>query len=271
MPTVAEELAARSIVIVGGTSGLGLSAARACVRAGAQVTLVGRTGHSAKLAQDELGEAARIHLGDATDPLVAAEAISVSLDAFGRFDALYHVAGGSGRRFGDGPLHEVTDEGVNQTLQLNLASLIFSNRAAVRAFLQRKTGGTILNMSSVLGASPSSHFFAAHVYAAAKAAVPGYTKSCASYYAQNNIRFNAIAPALVDTNMARRATDDEVIRQFIRTKQPLDGGRVGKPEDLDAAVVYLLSDASRYVTGQVLTVDGGWSVSEGQVSGETRR
>lgn len=258
-------LSARSIVIVGGTSGLGLSAAKACVRAGANVVLVGRTIDSANQAMEELGEAARIYVGDATDPSTATEAIAIALEAFGRFDALYHVAGGSGRQFGDGPLHEVTDDGVAQTLQLNLSSLIYSNRAAVRTFLKHKTGGTILNMSSVLGTSPSPHFFATHVYAAAKAAIPGYTKSCAAYYAGDNIRFNAIAPALVDTNMAQRAVDDDVIQQFIRTKQPLDGARVGKPEDLDAAVVYLLSDGSRYVTGQVLAVDGGWSVSEGQI------
>ena len=72
-----------------------------------------------------------------------------------------------------------------------------------------------------------------------------------------------IAPALVDTPMAQRAVGNDAIQQFIRAKQPLDGGRVGRPEDLDAAVVYFLSDESRYVTGQVLAVDGGWSVSEG--------
>ncbi len=261
-------LAERSVVVIGGTSGLGLSAAKACVCVGANVVVVGRSADSAKQAQDILGAAAQVHLGDATDGSTASDAISLALDAFGRFDALYHVAGGSGRQFGDGPLHEVTDEGVNQTLQLNLASMILSNRAAVRAFLEHQTRGVILNMGSVLGDSPSPHYFATHVYAAAKAAVPGFTKSCAAYYARHNIRFNAIAPALVDTNMARRAVEDQEIREFIRTKQPLEGGRIGKPEDLDDAVVYLLSDASRYVTGQVLTVDGGWSVSDGQLPNE---
>ena len=72
------------------------------------------------------------------------------------------------------------------------------------------------------------------------------------------------APALVETPMSRRAAGDEAILDFIRTKQPLDGGRIGRPEDLDAAVVYFQSDASRFCTGQVLSVDGGWSVTEGQ-------
>jgi NAD(P)-dependent dehydrogenase (short-subunit alcohol dehydrogenase family) len=125
-------------------------------------------------------------------------------------------------------------------------------------------GGTILNMGSVLGFSPSRKYFATHAYAATKSAVIGFTRSCAAYYAPHNIRFNVIVPALIETPMSQRAANDETIMQFVRTKQPLDGGRIGRPEDVDAAVVYLLSDASRFCTGQVLTVDGGWTVTEGQ-------
>jgi NAD(P)-dependent dehydrogenase (short-subunit alcohol dehydrogenase family) len=91
------------------------------------------------------------------------------------------------------------------------------------------------------------------------------TKAAASHYAAKNIRFNAICPGLVDTPMAARAVQDPEIQKFIVTKQPLDGGRIGRAEDLDAAVVFLLSDAAKFVTGQVLSVDGGWGVSEGQV------
>ena len=253
----------RSVVIVGGTTGLGLSAAKACVQAGASVVVCGRNPESAASAQQALGSNARVIVGDATDSSTADTAIRTALDAFGRFDSLYHVAGGSGRQAGDGPLHEVTDAGVEATLRLNLVSLIYSNRAAVRAFLERDAGGSILNMGSVLGWSPSPQFFATHVYAAAKSAVIGFTKSCAAYYAPHNIRFNVLAPALVDTPMAKRAMRDDAISQFICAKQPLDGGRVGQPEDLDAAVVFFLSDESRYVTGQVLAVDGGWTVSDG--------
>jgi NAD(P)-dependent dehydrogenase (short-subunit alcohol dehydrogenase family) len=117
-------------------------------------------------------------------------------------------------------------------------------------------------MTTVLAFSPSPEFFATHAYAAAKAAVIGLTKSCAAYYATRGIRFNAIAPGLVETPMARRATEDDATMSFIHKKQPLDGGRVGQPTDLDAAVVYFLSDQSKFVTGQVLAIDGGWSVSE---------
>jgi NAD(P)-dependent dehydrogenase (short-subunit alcohol dehydrogenase family) len=90
------------------------------------------------------------------------------------------------------------------------------------------------------------------------------TRAAAAAYARDSIRFNVVAPALVDTPMAQRAAGDQEIMQFVRSKQPLDGGRIGQANDLDGAAVYLLSDAARFVTGQVLAVDGGWGVSEGQ-------
>src|SRR5262249_8114652 len=109
------------------------------------------------------------------------------------------------------------------------------------------------------------HYFATHAYAAAKAAVIGLTRSAAAYYAPARIRLNVIAPALVATPMSQRAQEDLEILRFISTKQPLDGGRIGHPSDLDGAVFYFLSDEARFVTGQVLAVDGGWCVAEGQI------
>lgn len=261
-------LANRAIVIVGGTTGLGFSGTKALLRAGAGVVVVGRDPESAERAGSDLETRApgrSIALaGDAIEPETAPAAIAACLERFGTFDGLYHVAGGSGRSFGDGPLHEITDEGIDKTLDLNVKSLILSNRAAVRSFRERKVPGAILNMGSVLGHSPSPRYFSTHVYAAAKAAVIGFTQSAAAYYAGQNIRFNVIAPGLVETPMAQRAANDGEIMRFIQTKQPLDGGRIGQPEDLDDLVVYLLSGRSRFVTGQVIAVDGGWSVTEGQ-------
>jgi NAD(P)-dependent dehydrogenase (short-subunit alcohol dehydrogenase family) len=119
-------------------------------------------------------------------------------------------------------------------------------------------------MGSVLGFSPSPKYFVTHAYAATKSAVVGFTQSIAAYYASNNIRINALTPALVETPMSKRAANDELIMSFIKTKQPLDGGRIGKPEDLIGAAIYFMSDYSIFTTGQVLSVDGGWSISEGQ-------
>jgi len=252
------------LVIIGGSTGLGLSAAKAFVNEGARVVIVGRDRTNLAKAQKALGKSARGSAGDATNPKTAEGAIREAIKAFGRFDGLYHVAGGSGRKMGDAPLDQITDDGWKYTLDLNLTSLFYSNRVAARQFLKQKTGGAILNIGSVLGFSPSPHFFATHAYAAAKAAVIGFTKSAAAYYAPHNIRFNVLAPALVATPMSERAQGDAAIVEFMKTKQPLDGGRIGQPTDLDAAAVYFMSDASKFVTGQVLAVDGGWSVTEGQ-------
>jgi NAD(P)-dependent dehydrogenase (short-subunit alcohol dehydrogenase family) len=240
------ELDGKVIVIIGGTSGLGLSAARAVVAAGGRVVAVGREDEHRAAAEALIGPGGVVIGADAEDPAVASAAIARAVTDFGGFHGLYHVAGGSGRAIGDGPLHEISNEGWRQTLDLNLTSLFFSNRTAAQYFVERHAGGVVLNMSSVLAFSPSPQHFATHAYAA------------------YDVRFNVVAPGLIETPMSRRAIADGAIRKYIVDKQPLGGGRIGKPDDLDAAVVYLLSDASRFVTGQVLAIDGGWSVSEGQ-------
>jgi len=255
----------KNLVIIGGTTGLGLSAARAFVENGANVVVVGRNEENVTEAGSILGSKATAIAGDAVEPLTAILAIDACIRNFGSFNGLYHVAGGSGRKMGDGPLHELTLEGWNKTLELNLTSLMLSNQAAIRHFLRQETGGAILNMGSVLGYSPSPQFFSTHAYATAKSAVIGFTKSVAAYYAKYNIRANVIAPALVETPMSQRAAGDDEILGFIKTKQPLDGGRIGHPSDLDALAVYFMGDQSKFTTGQVVAVDGGWTLSEGQL------
>jgi NAD(P)-dependent dehydrogenase (short-subunit alcohol dehydrogenase family) len=256
-------LGGKVIVIVGGTSGLGLSAARAILEAGGRVVAIGRDDEHLPAARSALGASGVAFAADAADPAAASSAIARAVSEFGACHALYHVAGGSGRAFGDGALHEVTEDGWRRTIDLNLTSVFLSNRAATRHFLEQGAGGVVLNVSSVLAFAPAPRFFATHAYAAAKAGVIGLTKSAASRYAADNIRFNVIAAGLVDTPMSRRATQDGTIRDWVRTRQPLDGGRVGHVEDLDVAVVYLLSDAARFVTGQVIAIDGGWSLGAG--------
>lgn len=253
----------KSIVIMGGTGGLGFSAAKACAAEGANLVLVGRNESKLTAALAEL-DTARGIVGDATESTTAERAIQEAVQHFGKLDGLYHVAGGSGRRLGDGPLHDITDEGWQYTIDLNLQSLFYANRAAVRQLLAQGTGGSVVNMSSVLADSPSPKYFATHTYAATKAGAIGLTRAAAAYYASQSIRFNAVAPALVATPLASRALGDAEIMNYVASKQPLDGGRAGHPEDLDEAIVFLLSDAARFITGQVLQVDGGWTVTEGQ-------
>ncbi len=257
-------LANKNIVIIGGTTGMGLSAAKAFVKEGANVIVVGRNEDHVCKAKKTLGENADGMSADATHPDTAINAIQLCVERFGGFDGLYHVAGGSGRKMGDGPLHELSLEGWNKTMEINLTSLMLSDQAAIKKFIELKKSGTILNISSILGLSPSPEYFSTHAYAAAKSAVIGFTKSVAAYYAGDNIRVNVIVPALVETPMAQRAANDEKIQSFIKTKQRLDGGRIGQPEDLDGLAVYFMSDQSGFTTGQVIAVDGGWSISEGQ-------
>jgi NAD(P)-dependent dehydrogenase (short-subunit alcohol dehydrogenase family) len=254
----------KCIVIIGGTSGLGLSAARVFVQEGAKIVVVSNDAESVVRTAAQLGGHSLGYSGDATKEGTAEEAIKLCVKSFGAFNGLYHVAGGSGRKLGDGPLHELTWEGWNKTLELNLTSAMLSSRAAVKKFRESGKGGSLLLMASVLGYSPSPKYFDTHAYAASKAAIIGFTRSIAAYYAKDNIRVNAVAPSLMQTPMAQRAASDENILSFIKSKQPLDGGRMGVPSDLDGAAIYFMSDYSKFTTGQILAVDGGWEVTEGQ-------
>src|SRR5947207_14144755 len=113
-------LAGKVVVIVGGSSGLGLSAAKGCVAAGAKIVAVGRDAETVARAAAELPNDACVFAAEATDPNTAPAAIDRAVQTYGGFHALYHVAGGSGRSLGDGPLHEITDDGWQKTLDLNL-------------------------------------------------------------------------------------------------------------------------------------------------------
>lgn len=254
----------KSIVIVGGTSGIGIVAAKAFVAEGAKVYAVGLETEESKLLQSQYPNELTFYYADAREEGTASKAIESCIALYGSFNGLYHVAGGSGRKFGDGPLHEMSLEGWEETFRLNLTSMMLSNRAAVTSFLKHGISGSILNLSSVLGSSPSPEYFTTHAYATSKAAIDGFVKSTAAYYAKHNIRINAIAPGLVESPMSKRASENEVIQNFIKTKQPLDGGRNGQAQDLVGAAIYFMSDYSKFTTGQLLKIDGGWSVSEGQ-------
>ena len=222
-------LAGKRIVVIGGTAGLGFSAVKAFIAAGARVVAVGLKPENVINAQREFGQVATVICGDASRSETAASAVAMAVETFGGLDGLYHVAGGSGRRFGDGPLHEITDEGWTATLNLNLTSLFYSSRAAVRQFIAQRSGGTVLNIGSALGFSPSRTYFATHAYATSKAAVVGFTKSCAGYYAQSGIRFNVLAPGLTETPMAQRAAADKAILTIRRNSHWTEAGLANLP------------------------------------------
>ena len=244
-------------MIVGGTSGIGASAARHFYTEGAHVTVLGLPDFD----RTQLPDSIAVLEGDMLEDGIMVKLFQLAMDRFGSIDALYHVAGGSGRKFGDGPITSMSREAWQATLDLNLTGVMLSNRAAINYFLESGRGGAILNLGSVLATSPSPGHFETHAYATAKSAILGLSRSLASSYARNNIRVNVLAPGLVDTPMAARAMNNPEIQTFVSEKQPLDGGRPAVPADLDGAAAFLLSDQARFITGQILAVDGGWSLT----------
>jgi NAD(P)-dependent dehydrogenase (short-subunit alcohol dehydrogenase family) len=252
-------------VIVGGTTGLGLAAAQRFVDEGARLVVAGRSVDKGAAAVDDLGGASRVQFFscDASDSTQVQLLFEHVIESLGGLDVLYHVAGISGRKHGDGPLAECTEEGWQTTLDTNLKSVFLTNRAAVRHWLERKQAGVILNMASVLAFAPSPRYFDTYAYAATKGGIIAMSKEAAARYAPHKVRINVIAPGLIDTPMAARACQDESVRRFLHTKQPLSAGP-GRPEDCADAAVFLCSDEARFITGTVLPVDGGWCVSEGQ-------
>ena len=240
------------IVLITGGTGIAAATARLAAEESARVLLTGIT------AEENLP--VEFHQADLTRAAEAAGAVSACISRFGGLDALYNVAGISGRRFGDGPLHLCSEQGWDTTMDTNVKSMFLVARAVLSYWMGEKRGGAILNMSSVSSWSPEPKHFATHAYAASKAAVIGLTRAMAAYYAPFGIRVNAIAPGLVRTPMSRRAQMDPEILESMKSKQPLLQGLI-EPEDVARASVFLLSDDARTVTGEIFIIDAGWSVS----------
>ncbi len=256
------------VLLLSGASGIAAETARLAAAEGAKLFFVSLGEEECAALYDEIVSRTP-HCGyvsgDLNDTAVADRAASECVARFGRIDALFNVAGISGRRFGDGPLHECTDEGFDITVKVNLRTMFGLSRAVLRQMLAQDAAengqrGAILNMATVTAYSPQRDYFATHAYAAAKGAVIGMTTAMASYYAPHGIRVNAIAPGLVRTPMSRRAQSDERILALMEKKQPLAGGML-EPVDVARTALFLLSDAARMTTGEIVSVDGGWHVS----------
>lgn len=209
-----------------------------------------------------IGATAEFGRADLTVEEEAVAAFSSCIERFGRVDGLFAVAGGSGRRFGDGPVDAIPKVGWDTTIELNLSPAFLSAREAVRAMKghPQDRGGSIVLVSSVLAAHPSD-VFATHAYAAAKGATVSMARAMASYYGPDSIRVNVIAPGLVLTPMSERAASDPGSVAYAEAKQPLARGFLD-PHDVARAALFLLSDESSRITGQVIEVDGGWGVTE---------
>ena len=233
-------------IVTGGASGIGLATAELFAQEGAHVIVFDI--HSK--------DTDSVHV-DVTSAPEVESAIQTVIDKQGRLDILVNVAGGSGRKWGDGPADSCTLEGWDKTLALNLDSVFYCCKYGLQVMLAQ-AGGVIVNVSSVLGMVGGDEDFATHAYASSKGAVISLTRSIASYYAPRGIRANVICPSLIATPMSQRARESEHIRSRLPHLQPLTGD-FGSPKDVAQAALYLASDESSFVTGSVLTVDGGWT------------
>ncbi|MEV4604576.1 glucose 1-dehydrogenase [Amycolatopsis sp. NPDC049253] len=238
-------------VVTGASSGLGAGFARALAEAGTDVVLAARrTDRLAEVAASvrDRGRRAAVVAADVSDPVGCDGLVQAALAEFGRIDVLVNNAGvGTAVP----ALHETPEE-FRRVVDVNLNGVYWAAQACGRVM---EAGSSIVNISSVLALIKSYAPQAA--YAASKAGVLGLTRDLAQQWSgRRGIRVNAIAPGYFASEMTEDIPDD-VLLPFVKQHSPL--GRLGKQHELDAAVVFLASDASSYVTGTTLAVDGGMS------------
>jgi NAD(P)-dependent dehydrogenase (short-subunit alcohol dehydrogenase family) len=260
---VEKRLAGKTAIVTGASSGIGLAAARLFAAQGANVLLAARRAELLETAKTsialETGNDALLTVStDVSSEAAVIAMIDAAVVQWGRLDCIFNAAGISGRRFGDGPAADCTLDGWNTVLTSNLTSIFLCTKYALQAMLPNESG-SIVNLASVLGMVGGDEHFATHAYAASKGGIIAFTRAVASYYATQHIRANVIAPGLIRTNMSLRAQSDAEIVDALPHLQPLTGD-FGAAEDIAQAALYLASDESRFVTGIVLPVDGGWTV-----------
>ena len=203
---------------------------------------------------------AGFYVADVRDEAAVKNSVAACVGRFGKVDALFNVAGISARSLGDGPLHQCTTEAWDTVMNVNARGTFLMCREVLRIWTRDSQAGVILNMSSSVVRHPEREHFATLGYAASKGAVEAMTLSAAAYYAPAGIRINAIAPGLVQTPMSARAQGDPRLLEYMVDKQPLTRGMM-EPDDIAKAACFLLRRDSSPITGQVVTVDGGWAVS----------
>ena len=249
----------KNMLVTGAAGGIGRATALRLATEGAKVALLdldeAGLQETRRGIEAQGGEALPIPL-DLRDGQAVREAVDQVVQTWGRLDGVFNGAGASGRRWGDGPVDQCTEEGWQRTLDVNLTSIFLVCKYTLPALLPVR--GAVVNLASVLGIVGGDEDFATHAYAASKAGIIGLSRAMASYYAPQGVRVNVVAPGLIATPMSQRAQSDPHIQARLPHLQPLTGA-MGTPEDVAAAVAYLISDDARFVTGTVLAVDGGWT------------
>ena len=256
---VTDAFAGRAVLITGATSGIGRASAEAFAACGAKVLCSGRDEERGEALIDVIraaGGTAEFIAGDVTDSIFCDALVSETAERFGRLDALFNNAGIALI----GEIDEFSDADWKRIVDVNLNAVFYVARAAVRQ-MKRNGGGAIVNMSSISGLHG---FPGSPAYAATKGAVVLLTKVMALDHAKNNIRVNAICPGDIDTGMtdefyASEGKEPAELRAWLFENTPL--GRIGTVEELAQCVLFLASDGAAFMTGAMMSVDGGLCAS----------
>ena len=247
------DLSGRVALVTGGTSGLGLGMAEALSHAGATIAIAGLDDEGAGAAVETLREGGAEAMLVTADVAVAEDVERMTSDvvqALGGIDILVCSAGIRQHE----PLLETEEAEIDRLMDVNVKGTLFCNKTVGRHMIERRRGA-IINISSQgsFAALPGRS-----VYCAGKAAVNQLTRVLAADWASHGVRVNAIAPGLCITPMTEEVCRDEARIERLVARIP--AGRLGVPDDLAGAVIFLASDAARYVIGHVLIVDGGWTL-----------
>ena len=241
------------VLITGGLTGIGRAAALAFAQQHAKLVVSGRHEASGLTLVAELralGAEAEFIRSDVRDDEAVRQLVERTLARFGRLDIAVNNAGTEGK---PGPITDQTAASVAATFDTNVLGVVLSMKHEIKA-MQAQGSGSIINISSTFGHEGAA---GASIYAASKHAVEGLTKSVALELAAAGIRVNAIAPGPTDTGMLDRFTGGEDGKTYMRSIVPMK--RLGKPEEVAQAILYLASNQASFITGQILSVDGGKS------------
>jgi 3-oxoacyl-[acyl-carrier protein] reductase len=239
------DLSGRTAFISGSTRGIGHAIARAFHGAGARVAIVGRDIERARAVAAELGDRTVALACDVARANQVEAALAEAEKALGPIEILVNNAGLTR----DNILLRLTDEDWDLVLDANLKGAFHTTRAVIRGMMKRRSG-RIINVTSIVGIIGNK---GQANYAASKAGLIGFTKSVAREYASRGVLVNCIAPGFIDTDMTG-ALPDEARATLL---EDIALGRLGRPEDVAGAALFLASDLAGYITGQVLVVDGG--------------
>jgi len=235
-------------IVTGAASGIGKAIAERFVKEGAKVVFSDVNGDEKLVA--EFKESALFIKCDVSKSTEVDSLVAKTVEHFGKLDIMVNNAGVGGL----GGTLDVTDEAWEKTIGINLSGTMFGMRAAANVMKKAATGGAIINMSSILG---KVGFASAIAYCASKGGVVQLTHASALDLAADKIRVNAVAPGFIETNMTKDVLAMKAFNDLVISSTPL--GHVGDVDDIASATLYLASDESKYVTGEVIYVDGGWT------------